>query len=126
MPHGQTSATRSASSGGSGGHGQVQPVRRSPSPVSGYGSVVRDPGSPWLTAKPSGPERLRVRLARVASGSILPRVLTALTRWQRSASIPEPLTEPGQFGRGQGCDEAVEAIGFVINCTGFCTGRILF
>ena len=65
-----------------------------------------------------------MRLARVASGSILPRVLTALTRWQRSASIPEPLTEPGQFGGGQGCDEAVEAIGFVINCTGFCTGLL--
>ena len=27
---------------------------------------ARGPGSPWLTAKPSGPERVRVRLARVA------------------------------------------------------------
>jgi hypothetical protein len=49
-----------------------------------------------------------------------------LALWRRSASIPEPLKQPGQFGGGQGCDEAVEAIGFVINCTGFCTGWILF
>ena len=63
-------------------------------------------------------------MARVAIGSIFPQVLTGLTRWRRSVPIPEPLTEPGQFGRGQGCDEAVEAIGFVINCTGFCTGWI--
>ncbi len=51
----------------------------------------------------------------------LPRLPTGLTRRRRSASIPEPLTEPGQFGGGQGCDEAVEAIGFVINCTQPCT-----
>ena len=95
--------------------------------MSGYGSGVRDPGSPWLTAKPSGPERVRLRLAqagyRECCGSIIPHVLAL---WRRSASIPEPLKQPGQFGRGQGCDEAVEAIGFVINCTGFCTGWIRF
>jgi hypothetical protein len=96
----------------------------SPSPAAAREPVIL--GSPWLTAKPSSAES-----ASEAGSGCLPRsrwldpsrLLTGLTRWRQSASIPEPLTEPGQFGRGQGCDEAVEAIGFVINCTGFCTAR---